>query len=166
MVGGLFGGILYLVMLSLWSGLFRSIEAQELWSPTATGLVALGACIGLAVATAQVVLKEAWLRVESGFRPGRQLILTKPEVTIGRAENNDVGLFGDAGIEKVHALIVRQGNVFVLDDKGTTGGTLLNGERITAPTPLKSGDRIQVGGSILSFGERRKDSAPAAASPA
>jgi pSer/pThr/pTyr-binding forkhead associated (FHA) protein len=56
---------------------------------------------------------------------------------------------------------VRQGNGFVLEDKGTTGGTLLNGERITAPTPLKSGDRIQVGGSILSFGERRKDAAAA-----
>ena len=60
------------------------------------GFVALGMCIGLLIGLAQVILKEAWVRVEAGFRAGREMILSKPEVTIGRAESCDIGLFGDA----------------------------------------------------------------------
>jgi predicted component of type VI protein secretion system len=121
--------------------------------------VALGACIGLAVGLAQVMLKEAWVRVDAGFRPGRELILTKPEITLGRAESCDVGLFGGQGVEKLHARITRQGDRFLLADAGTPGGTLLNGTRLIDPAPLRDGDRIQMGNCILTFGERRKEPA-------
>jgi len=113
------------------------------------------------------MLKEAWVRVDAGFRPGRELILTKPEITMGRAESCDIGLFGGQGVEKVHARITRQGNRYLLADAGTEGGTLLNGQRIAEPSPLRDGDRIQMGNCVLTFGERRRDSAPAvAAAPA
>ena len=158
-VGGLLGGVLAVYLHSLWSGVFQDADAKDLWSPSATGFVALGACIGLTVPLAQVILREAWLRVESGFRPGRQLLLTRPETTIGRAESCDLGLFGDAAVEKLHAKITREGNRWLLTDAGTAGGTLLNGQRIAGPTPLKSGDKIQVGGSVLSFGGRTKEAA-------
>jgi hypothetical protein len=158
-VGGLVGGILSLLLGGLWGGVFTHADAQSLWSPSATGFVALGACIGLAVALAQVILREAWVRVESGFRPGRQVLLTRAETTIGRAESCDIGLFGDAGVEKLHARIVRQGDHWLLSDAGTPSGTLLNGQRIGGPTPLRRGDRIGVGGSVVSFGTRARESA-------
>ncbi len=158
-VGGLIGGVLSVYLHGVWSGLFQDADAKDLWSPSATGFVALGACIGLAAPLAQVILREAWLRVESGFRPGRQLLLTRPETTVGRAESCDLGLFGDAAVEKLHAKITRAGNRWLLTDAGTVGGTLLNGQRIVGPAPLKSGDRIQVGGSVLSFGGRTKEAA-------
>jgi hypothetical protein len=160
-IGGVLGGSLSLMLHGIWSGLFKGSDAQSLWSPSATGFVALGACIGLAVSLAQVMLREAWVRVEAGFRPGRQLLLTRPETSIGRAESCDVGLFGDAAVEKVHAKIIRQGNRWLVTDAGTASGTLVNGQRVTGPTPLHSGDRIQVGGSVLSFDMRTKE--PAAA---
>ena len=156
-VGGLVGGVLSVYLHGFWSGLFQDADAKDLWSPSAAGFVALGACIGLTVPLAQVILREAWLRVESGFRPGRQLLLTRPETTVGRAESCDLGLFGDAAVEKLHAKIIREGNRWLLADAGTPGGTLLNGQRIAGPTPLKSGDRIQVGGNVLSFGGRTKE---------
>jgi hypothetical protein len=165
-VGGLLGGIVYLLMQGLWAGIFKGYDEQSLWSPSATGFVALGACIGLAVALAQIILREAWLRVEAGFRPGRQILLTKPETTIGRAESCDVGLFGDATVEKLHAKIKREGNTWLLTDAGTATGTLLNGQRLMAPVALHSGDTIQVGGCTLSFGVRaREEAAPPAAVP-
>ena len=102
-------------------------------------------------------MREAWLRVESGFRPGRQLLLTRSETTIGRGESCDVGLFGDAGVEKLHAKITRQGGGWLLTDAGTPAGTLLNGRRIAGPSPLRSGDQIQVGSGVLSFGGRTPD---------
>ncbi len=169
-VGGFVGGIMSLIMNSLWAGMFKADQAgaQELWSPSATGFVALGACIGLAVSLVQIMLREATLRVEAGFRPVRQLLLSKPETVIGRGEACDLGLFGDAAVEKVHAKITRQGSSWMLSDVGTPSGTLLNGQRLMAPTPLHSGDRIQVGGSVLSFEVKAKEpaAAPAAIPPA
>ncbi len=160
-VGGLLGGVLSVYLHGVWEGLFTDADAKDLWSPAAAGYVALGACIGLTVPLAQVILREAWLRVESGFRPGRQLLLTRPETTIGRAESCDLGLFGDAAVEKMHARIVRQGDQWLLADAGGPNGTLLNGQRIAGPTPLRTGDKIHVGASILSFGGRtRKTAAP------
>jgi hypothetical protein len=165
-IGGLVGGSLSVLLHSAWAGVFRDADAQDLWSPAATGFVALGVCIGLAVSLVQVILREAWVRVEAGFRPGRQLLLVKPQTTIGRAEACDVGLFGDAGVEKVHARITREGNRWLLSDAGTPSGTMLNGQRVAAPTPLQAGDKIQVGSSILSFAVRTKErAAPAAAVP-
>ena len=40
---------------------------------------------------AQVVLKEAWIKVEAGFRPGREIMLSKDETLIGKAEGCDIG---------------------------------------------------------------------------
>jgi hypothetical protein len=154
--GGLTGGSVALVLGNLGLQVFANKSTDYLWTPSLAGFVALGACIGLAVGLAQVILKEAWLRVEAGFRPGRQLILSRPETTIGRAEACDLGLFGDPRIGRVHARIVRQDGVFVLVDGGSPGGTFINDELISEPTQLNSGDRIRVGSSILSFGERAR----------
>src|SRR5262249_60253475 len=104
----------------------------------------------------QVILKEAWVKVEKGFRAGRELILSKPLLTIGRAESCDIGLFGDPNVEKLHVRIVQRGGQYLVEDQGTQAGTLVNGRRIFGPTPLRSGDLIQIGRNTLSFGERAR----------
>ena len=116
----------------------------------------LGLCIGLLIGLAQVILKEAWLKVEAGFRPGRELMLAKAEITLGRAESCDLGLFGDSGVDKTHARLLRKGERWLLVDNGSGTGTFLNGRRIDGPTPLNSGDEIRLGRNVLRFGERRK----------
>jgi hypothetical protein len=155
-VGGILGGILFLLVKSAWGGIFRDRQLDELWSPSAAGFVALGLCIGLAIGLAQVILKDSWLRIEKGFRKGREMILSKPEITLGRGEWCDVGLFGDPAVEKTHARIRRSGNNYVLADEETAGGTFLNGQRIRQPALLRSGDAIQIGSSVLRFRERQK----------
>jgi hypothetical protein len=152
--GGMLGGLLSVLLRAGWGILFRDKPLDALWSPSATGFVALGLCIGLLIGLAQVILKEAWVRVETGRRTGREMMLSKPVTTIGRAEVCDIGLFGDNGVERLHARIVRSDRQYVLADVGTPGGTFLNGDRITEPTPLHSGDSIRVGDSVLHFGER------------
>lgn len=124
--------------------------------PLSISLVVLGVCIGLLIGLAQVFLKEAWLKVAQGFRAGRELLLSKEETIIGRAESCDLGLFGDNTIERLHARILLKNNCYVLADAETPGGTFLNEERISKPTPLKSGDKIRVGNSVIEFGERQK----------
>jgi MFS family permease len=146
-LGGLLGGILY--------GNMQGIDSLPR-SGRAIGLVLLGLMIGLMIGLAQVMLKEAWVKVEQGFRPGREMMLTKDETTIGRAEACDVGLFGDNQVDRTHARIVIQGNRYVLTDADSTSGTYLNDQRIGGPTPLSSGDRIRVGRNVLRFGERQR----------
>lgn len=158
-IGGILGGTVSLFFNGAWSRIFPDKPSDMLWSPSFTGFVALGMCIGLAIALAQVILKEAWVKVQAGFRPGRELILTKPETSIGRAEACDIGLFGDPQVERQHAHIVLQGNRYELVDRGGPYGTYLNDRRITRPTPLKSGDIIRVGRNVLCFQERAKSKA-------
>jgi hypothetical protein len=146
-LGGLIGGVLFELLIGV-----PNLPRSSL----AIGLVVLGLCIGLLIGLAQVILKEAWLRVESGFRAGRELMVSKNETTIGRAESCDLGLFGDPSIEKVHARVVLQGNRYLLADSGTPAGTFLNDQRIAQPTPLRSEDTIRMGNSVLRFGERQK----------
>lgn len=146
-LGGFLGGVLF-------QALFPNTEIPR--TDLAVGLVILGLCIGLMVGLAQVVLKEAWIKVAQGFRAGRELLLAKDETTIGRAEGCDLGLFGDNTIERLHARILLKNQRYLLADADTPGGTFLNEERISKPTPLKSGDVIRVGNSVIEFGERQK----------
>jgi hypothetical protein len=155
-VGGLLGSVLFLVLRGAWAGVFQDKPADKLWSPSATGFVALGLCIGLLIGLAQVILKVAWVRVEAGFRPGRELILSKPEVTIGRAESCDIGLFGDAAVERLHARILQRGADYFLADAGSPAGTFVNGRRVAEPVPLRSGDEIRLGRNVLRFRASRK----------
>jgi hypothetical protein len=152
-LGGTLGGSLYVLLHQVWGRVLQD-KAAPVWSPSAMGFVALGLSIGLLIGLAQVIFKEAWVRVEKGFRPGRELLLSKPEVTIGRAEACDIGLFGDPKIERLHARILHQDGVYLL---AATGATFVNDDAIARPVRLHSGDRIRVGGSVLRFGERRKE---------
>lgn len=156
-VGGLVGGGLFLAAGVAMGTLFGK-RPDELLSTSAWGFAALGGCVGLFVGLAQVIFREAWITVEAGRRAGRTLILTRGETTIGRAESCDVGLFGEAGIERLHARIAMRENRYVLTDAGTPGGTYLNDRRLSGPEVLNAGDAIRVGGCLLRFGERRRAS--------
>jgi hypothetical protein len=155
-IGGAIGAGLFLVSRSALSHVFAGKSVNDLFSPTAVGFVALGACIGLLVGVAQVILKEAWVKVEAGFRSGREMILAKEKTSVGRAEGTDIALFGDNGVEKLHAHIVLVDGRYVLEDHATPGGTYINDQRVNGRTPLQSGDRIRMGKSVLRFYERRK----------
>ena len=156
--GGLLGGILALLLRTAAGKVFSDKDPEQLWSPTATGFVALGMCIGLLIGLAQVILREAWIKIESGRRAGKEMILSKEKTTIGRAEACDIGLFGDNAIERLHALILVANNRYYLEDAKTAAGTYINDQPVAGRVPLRSGDRIRVGNSVLCFRERQKRS--------
>jgi Inner membrane component of T3SS, cytoplasmic domain len=157
-LNGVYGGLIGALVGGLPFVLLPDPTGSTLHSGLTLGFVILGLCIGLLIGLAQVFLKEAWLKVESGFRPGREVMLSKDETTIGRAESCDLALFGDNAVERTHARIQLKEHHYVLADAETPGGTFLNGNRVKKPVPLRDGDSIGVGNSVLRFGERQKRS--------
>jgi SARP family transcriptional regulator, regulator of embCAB operon len=69
---------------------------------------------------------------------------------IGRLADNDIVL-NDPGVSRHHALIIETGTNFVIVDLRSANGVRVHGERITLPTTLNEGDRIQLGAHELTF---------------
>src|SRR6185312_13191253 len=73
------------------------------------------------------------------------------ETSIGRATSNTI-VIDDTGVSRRHALIRAQATgEFILIDLGSSNGTLLNGERLGLPCPLRSGDVVRIGPATLTF---------------
>lgn len=80
--------------------------------------------------------------------------LSKDVVRLGRDPEMEVAIDAAAAVvSRRHAEIQRRNGQLILVDLGSFNGTLLNDQRITTPTPLFDGDRIQLGmgGPILRF---------------
>ena len=78
--------------------------------------------------------------------------LTKDETVFGRTADSDVVL-PETRVSRRHAVIRRTGDGpadFEVMDLASTNGTFLNGEPVDR-APLKSGDKIVIGGSTLKF---------------
>lgn len=75
--------------------------------------------------------------------------LDKPVTTIGRSSANDLPI-ADKMLSRQHARIVKDSDGgLTVEDLGSRNGTFLNGERLVSLQPLRSGDRITVGGVTL-----------------
>jgi pSer/pThr/pTyr-binding forkhead associated (FHA) protein len=159
LIGGFVGGIVFDAMSASMGGLMSRLF----------GFSAIGLCIGLFIGLVQELTKAAWLKVEAGRLRGREYRIEKAIANLGRAEENEVGLFGDPGVGARHARIERHGGKFLVKDLSIREGTILNGERIES-AELHDGDRLRLGDYELSFHVRKTPglfgALPIGASPA
>ncbi|MCU1459078.1 MAG: hypothetical protein JWL73_3170 [Actinomycetia bacterium] len=80
---------------------------------------------------------------------GRRVVLGDAVATIGRLATCTVVL-GDSQASRVHAEIRPDADGYVLVDLGSTNGTMVN-EALVREQPLKDGDQIRVGSTVLRF---------------
>jgi hypothetical protein len=71
------------------------------------------------------------------------------EVVLGRTTDSGVALPGDSFVSSRHARVFPRGDEMWVEDLGSTNGTFVNSARISAPTVLRPGDRLQVGHTVL-----------------
>ena len=90
----------------------------------------------------------ASLVVRQGARAGTVFPLTTDSVVLGREEGVDISL-RDPEVSRQHARVSWQAGTYVLEDLGSTNGTFLNGMQITGQRPLRPGDSIGLGQTIL-----------------
>lgn len=89
------------------------------------------------------------LRVQLGTQIGRMYIMSGETLRIGRAPDNDLVL-DDIQASRYHARLMRQGATLIIEDLGSTNGTLVSGRRITQPQVLQPGDTIAIGRTVFS----------------
>jgi hypothetical protein len=71
------------------------------------------------------------------------------EATIGRGGGCTISLPADTYASQVHARVVERGGDLWIEDLDSTNGTYVNGTRVTKPTRLRKGDRVQAGETVF-----------------
>ena len=85
------------------------------------------------------------VRVLAGAQTGLSCMLDKGELVIGRAPGCDLTL-ADSALSRRHCRITRTAEGLILEDLGSSNGTLVDGELVTGgQRPLVEGSRIQIG---------------------
>ncbi len=96
---------------------------------------------GLARETVELVLEDGPYRLD-GSGPW----------SVGRSEENDI-VVQDPNISRRHARLVRSENGFIVEDLGSTNGTLLDGAPIDRER-IENGDELTFGGITARFVRR------------
>jgi thermitase len=91
------------------------------------------------------------LAVIAGSAQPRAYPLAGAGALIGRGEDCAVLLLGDGTISRRHAIVRNDGRQITIEDAGSAHGTYLGGQRVAGPVPLRRGDIIQVGQTLLRF---------------
>lgn len=105
------------------------------------------------------------LILRSGPRAGQVIPLEKVDILIGRDTTNDI-VIEDPEVSRTHARIFAQGRAYMIEDRGSTNGTAVNGQRIVAPQLLQHGDLITLGENTnLAFEGITPDQAVTMATP-
>ena len=101
----------------------------------------------------EVVAGGAALVIRSGGgRAGESFPLEGERLSIGRRPDSDVFL-DDVTVSRDHAVLVRRGSAYYLDDCGSLNGTYVNRRRIESHR-LTDGDELQVGKYKLAYFSR------------
>lgn len=97
--------------------------------------------------------QQAWgmLAVIAGPAQTRSYPLASAEILIGRDESCTIRLIGDGTVSRRHAWVRNDGRQVTVEDAGSTHGIYLNAQRIVARTPVRRGDVLQVGQTLLRF---------------
>ncbi|TPV93768.1 MAG: FHA domain-containing protein [Myxococcales bacterium FL481] len=74
-------------------------------------------------------------------QPGEQFVFDRGDVSIGRADDNDLVL-GERGVSGRHARLLVTGDEITVVDLESTNGTYVNGERIVGPVVLAADHEI------------------------
>jgi predicted component of type VI protein secretion system len=87
------------------------------------------------------------LVMRTGPTPGKSYELREDEITIGRDISNDI-VISDVEISRQHSRLIAQGGGYVLEDRGSTNGTFVNGQRLMGPHLMRPGEVILLGENV------------------
>jgi len=86
--------------------------------------------------------------ISQGNQAGLSAELSAGAVMIGRGADCQL-ILDDDYVSTRHARVVSTPNGIYVEDLGSTNGTYVNGQRITAPTTITLADTVRIGKTIL-----------------
>lgn len=104
------------------------------------------------------------LVVRRGPQPNQVYELNKDVVTLGRDITNDI-VINDPEVSRHHLRFTRGADGYTIEDLGSTNGTFINGQRVSAPRPLNNGDMLGLGETVTLGYERARPVSFAPESP-
>lgn len=93
------------------------------------------------------------LVVQTGKHKGTKLVLSKPELIVGRDETCGLRLTS-GGVSREHCKLRHDNGKCFVSDMGSQNGTIVNGDVIEAEVELKAGDRLEIGPMIFVMAEK------------
>jgi FHA domain len=91
---------------------------------------------------------ERLVVLEPSSRKNEEIPLAN-ELTVGRAEGCGLELADDTFVSQLHARVFRRDGSLYVEDLGSTNGTYLNKKKVTTAVPIRQGDQLQVGKTLL-----------------
>ncbi len=88
------------------------------------------------------------LVVHAGPLAGKGFPITGSTLTFGRGSDNDIVL-DDTQVSRNHARLIRHGDEVIIEDLGSTNGTLINGKPVVGQHVLQPADIISIGSSVF-----------------
>ena len=149
-IGGIAGGFIGGFIFNFIAGAVSTGANDTGMIPRLIGIIIMGALVGLGIGLLEQFAKSAWLKVIRGEFEGKEYLVFEGRTTIGNSGKNTIVLFKDKLVAPAHCEIVQEGSKYVLVDKGSPIGTIVNGMRISRHV-LRQGDAIAIGNSVLVF---------------
>lgn len=101
------------------------------------------------MAEAAAMADQFSLRGRTAPVTGKRFSLPMGELEVGRTDDNAIVL-ADVSVSRTHAILIVSPHRVVVEDKGSSNGTFVNGTRVDRQ-PLESGDAVKFGSVELTF---------------
>jgi pSer/pThr/pTyr-binding forkhead associated (FHA) protein len=88
------------------------------------------------------------LVVTAGPLAGTKITLGDQPILIGRADDSTLVLTDDFASSR-HARLTNRGGQWYVEDLGSTNGTFLGSQRLTAPVAVESGTALRIGKTVI-----------------
>ncbi|MGB1251709.1 MAG: FHA domain-containing protein [Candidatus Promineifilaceae bacterium] len=89
----------------------------------------------------------ARLLIRIGGKPETRYKFDQEITIVGREAINDL-MLNDPEVSRRHCRFILDQNGYLIEDLGSTNGTFVNGQRVTAPITLYNGDTVELGKTV------------------